>query len=105
MGDSSSGAGWFREEAEVMGVDFTRRWQHLRGSVETLRILWSRRRRDRELPQLKLGPKQVQKPGPPILLGAHDPKYSLKRVARYANGRCPGGLSIEKAREWIPLSR
>src|SRR5271154_2972872 len=35
------GAGWFREEAEVMGVDFARRWQHLRESVEALRILWS----------------------------------------------------------------
>jgi hypothetical protein len=44
----------------------------------------------------------VQKPGPPILLGAHDPKYALKRVARYADGWCPGGLSAEKARECIP---
>jgi alkanesulfonate monooxygenase SsuD/methylene tetrahydromethanopterin reductase-like flavin-dependent oxidoreductase (luciferase family) len=35
------GAGWFREEAQVMGVDFARRWQHLRESVEALRVLWS----------------------------------------------------------------
>src|ERR1700760_3546795 len=39
---------------------------------------------------------------PPILLGAHDPKYALKRVARYADGWCPGGLSAEKARECTP---
>ena len=104
------GAGWFPEEAQVMGVNFPRRWQHLRESVEALRILWSQDDvgYDGEIvkfPPLKLGPKPVQKPGPPILLGAHDPKYALKRVARYADGWCPGGLSVEKARECIPQIR
>ena len=104
------GAGWFPEEAQVMGVDFSRRWQHLRESVEALRILWSKDDvgYDGEIikfPALKLGPKPVQRPGPPILLGAHDPKYALKRVARYADGWCPGGLSVEKARECIPQIR
>jgi alkanesulfonate monooxygenase SsuD/methylene tetrahydromethanopterin reductase-like flavin-dependent oxidoreductase (luciferase family) len=55
-----------------------------------------------KFPPLKIGPQPVQKPGPPIWLGAHDPKYALKRVARYADGWCPGGLSVEKARECIP---
>jgi probable F420-dependent oxidoreductase len=101
------GAGWFPEEAQTMGVDFKRRWQHLRESVEALRLLWSKDdvAYDGDIvkfPALKLGPKPVQKPGPPILLGAHDPKYALKRVARYADGWCPGGLSVEKARECIP---
>ena len=104
------GAGWFPEEAQVMGVNFPRRWQHLRESVEALRILWSQDDvgYDGEIvkfPPLKLGPKPVQKPGPPILLGAHDPKYALKRVARYADGWCPGGLTVEKARECIPQIR
>jgi probable F420-dependent oxidoreductase len=104
------GAGWFPEEAEVMGVNFARRWQHLRESVEALRLLWSKDnvRYDGEIikfPPLKLGPKPVQKPGPPILLGAHDPKYALRRVARYADGWCPGGLSVEQARECIPQIR
>ena len=102
------GAGWFREEAEVMGVDFARRWQHLRESVEALRTLWSGDDVSYsgdiiKFPSLKIGPKPAQKPGPPIWLGAHDPKYALKRVARYADGWCPGGLSVEKARECIPL--
>ncbi|MGC1343731.1 MAG: TIGR03619 family F420-dependent LLM class oxidoreductase, partial [Candidatus Binataceae bacterium] len=87
------GAGWFREEAQVMGVDFTRRWQHLREAVEALRLLWSADDVSYsgeivKFPSVKLGPKPVQKPGPPILLGAHDPKYALKRVARYADGWC-----------------
>ena len=101
------GAGWFPEEAKIMGVDFSRRWQHLREAVEALRTLWSGDdvAYDGDIvkfPPVKLHPKPVQKPGPPILLGAHDPKYALKRVARYADGWCPGGLSVEKARECIP---
>lgn len=102
-----AGAGWFPEEARIMGVDFARRWQHLRESVEALRELWTKDVASYEgaiinFPPVKLGPKPVQKPGPPIVLGAHDPKYALKRVARYADGWCPGGLSPEKARECIP---
>jgi len=101
------GAGWFPEEAQIMGVNFGRRWQHLRESVEALRTLWGKddvayNGEIIKFPPVKLHPKPVQKAGPPILLGAHDPKYALKRVARYADGWCPGGLSVEKARECIP---
>lgn len=104
------GAGWFPEEARIMGVDFARRWLHLRESVEALRVLWGNDDAgyDGEIvkfPPVKLHPKPVQKPGPPILLGAHDPKHALRRVARYADGWCPGGLSAEKARECIPEIR
>jgi alkanesulfonate monooxygenase SsuD/methylene tetrahydromethanopterin reductase-like flavin-dependent oxidoreductase (luciferase family) len=104
------GAGWFPEEARVMGVDFARRWRHLRESVEALRRLWSQDEAAYEgeiirFPSIKIGPKPVQKPGPPVLLGAHDPKYAVKRVARYADGWCPGGLSVEQARDCIPQIR
>ena len=104
------GAGWFPEEARIMGVNFPRRWRHLRESVEALRALWSQDNvgYDGEIvkfPPVRLYPRPIQKPGPPILLGAHDPKYALRRVARYADGWCPGGLSVEKARECIPKIR
>ena len=104
------GAGWFPEEARIMGVDFSRRWRHLRESVEALRSLWSQDNVSYEgeivkFPSVRLYPRPLQKPGPPILLGAHDPKYALRRVARYADGWCPGGLSVEKARESIPQIR
>ena len=104
------GAGWFPEEARIMGVDFARRWRHLREAVEALRVLWGPDDAgyDGEIvkfPPVKLRPKPTQKPGPPILLGAHDPKHALRRVARYADGWCPGGLSPEKARECIPQIR
>lgn len=90
-----------------MGVDFPRRWQHLRESVEALRLLWKGDETSYsgdiiKFPSLKIGPQPMQKSGPPIWLGAHDPKYALRRVARYADGWCPGGLSVDKARECIP---
>src|SRR5208337_4105691 len=100
------GAGWSREEAEVMGVRFEQRWKQLRESVEALRILWTQEEARYagdiiKFPALRVGPKPVQKPCPPIMLGAHDPKYALRRVARYADGWMPGGLSPDKAMESI----
>jgi len=104
------GAGWFPEEAAIMGVDFKRRWLHLRESIEALRELWSKDEASYngeiiKFPAVKLYPKPIQKPGPPIILGAHDPKHAMRRVARYADGWCPGGLTPEKARECIPQIR
>jgi probable F420-dependent oxidoreductase len=104
------GAGWFPEEAAIMGVDFKRRWLHLRESIEALRELWTKDEASYngeiiKFPAVKLYPKPVQKPCPPIILGAHDPKHALRRVARYADGWCPGGLAPEKAREYIPQIR
>lgn len=101
------GAGWFPEESEIMGVRFEKRWQHLRESVEALRVLWSDEDARYEgefvrFPHVRLFPKPVQKPGPPIFLGAHDRRYALKRVARYADGWCPGGLTPDQARTDIP---
>jgi probable F420-dependent oxidoreductase len=101
------GAGWFPEEAAIMGVDFKRRWRHLRESVEAMRELWSKPEASYEgeiikFPPVRLFPKPVQKPYPPIFLGAHDPGRALKRVARWADGWMPGGLSPEQAEECIP---
>ncbi len=100
------GAGWFAEEAQLFGVQFHKRWKHVRESVEALRDLWTKDEvsYDGEIvkfPLLKIGPKPAQK-CPPIYLGAHDPKYALKRVAQYADGWFPANLPPEKFAEAIP---
>ena len=51
----------------------SKRWRHLRESVEALRSLWSRDDVGYEgeivkFPPVRLYPRPVQKPGPPILL-------------------------------------
>lgn len=101
------GAGWFPEEAAIMGVDFKRRWRHLRESVEAMRELWSKPEAGYageiiNFPPVRLYPKPLQKPYPPIFLGAHDPGPALRRVARWADGWMPGGLSPEQAEQCIP---
>ena len=35
------GAGWLREETEVMGTNFGWRWKRLRETVEAMRVLWT----------------------------------------------------------------
>ena len=87
------GAGWLKEETEVMGTQFRLRWKRLRESVEALRVLWTRREAsyDGELvrfPAVRCEPKPVQQPGPPVLLGALGQK-ALERVARTYDGWYP----------------
>ena len=104
------GAGWFPEEAEILGVPFKRRWKMLREGVEAMKELWSRDEASYEgefvrFPPVRVFPKPVQKPGPPIYLGIHDPKYAPARVARYADGWCPGDLAPDEAPDAVARVR
>jgi probable F420-dependent oxidoreductase len=87
------GAGWLREETEVMGASFGTRWKLTRETAEALRILWTQREASYNGDLVKFSavrsePKPIQKPHPPILLGAHGPK-ALERVARTYDGWMP----------------
>jgi len=89
------GGGWLREETEALGTQFGQRWKRLRETVEALRVLWTQAEPSYEgelvrFPKLRCEPKPIQKPGPPILLGAHGLK-AFDRVARTYDG-------------WIPLA-
>lgn len=87
------GAGWLKEETEVMGTRFGTRWKRLRETVEAMRVLWTKAEASYEgelvrFPAVRCEPKPVQKPYPPVILGAHGPK-ALERVARTYDGWCP----------------
>ncbi|HKV53059.1 MAG TPA: LLM class F420-dependent oxidoreductase [Candidatus Binataceae bacterium] len=87
------GAGWLREETEVMGANFGLRWKRTREMVEALRLLWTQREAAYQgeivrFPAVRCEPKPAQKGGPAVLLGAHGPK-SLERVARSYDGWMP----------------
>ena len=87
------GAGWLREETEVMGTNFRLRWRRLRETTEALRICWTEKEPSYQgemvqFPPVFCDPKPVQKSGPPIFLGGHVPK-ALERVARTYDGWCP----------------
>lgn len=87
------GAGWLKEETEVMGTPFRLRWQRLRETVEAMRVLWTQAEPSYngklvQFPPVRCEPKPVQPGGPPILLGGHGQK-ALERVARTYDGWCP----------------
>lgn len=87
------GAGWLKEETEVMGTPFRTRWQRLRESVEAMRVLWTQPEASYSgklvhFPAVRCEPKPVQAGGPPVLLGGHGEK-ALGRIARTYDGWCP----------------
>lgn len=87
------GAGWLKEETELMGVPFGARWKRLRETVEAMRVLWSEREASYSgdfvrFPAVRCEPKPVQRPGPPVLLGAMGRK-ALERVVRTYDGWYP----------------
>src|SRR5579863_6017170 len=87
------GSGWLREETEAMGANFGLKWKHTREIVEAMRLLWTKREASYEgeiirFPAVRCEPKPVQKPHPPVILGAHGPK-ALDRVARTYDGWMP----------------
>lgn len=87
------GAGWLKEETEVMGTPFRTRWQRLRESVEAMRMLWTQKEASYSgklvhFPAVRCEPKPVQSGGPPILLGGHGVK-ALERIAKTYDGWCP----------------
>jgi probable F420-dependent oxidoreductase len=88
-----AGAGWLCEETEIMGARFGQRWKRMREMVEAMRTLWTKGEASYagetvHFPAVRCEPKPVQKPYPPVLLGAHGPK-ALERVARTYDGWFP----------------
>ena len=87
------GAGWLREETEIMGTRFGMRWKRLRETVEAMRVLWTEEEPAYEgnlvsFPAVRCEPKPAQLGGPPVLLGGHGEK-AYARLARTYDGWCP----------------
>jgi probable F420-dependent oxidoreductase len=82
------GAGWMREEFELLGQDFDNRGARLNEMIEALRALWrggwvSWNGLHYEVPELMLEP---HPPGPvPILCGGES-QAALQRAARHCDG-------------------
>ena len=94
------GAGWLKEETEIMGGDFEHRWTQTREAVMAMKELWTKEEaefhgRYFDFPPVKCYPKPVQKPHPPIFLGG-SAKNVFRRVAAWGDGWMPVRSSPEQ---------
>ena len=96
------GAGWLREETEIMGGDFDHRWTQTRESVEAMKELWTKDEaeyhgRYYDFPPVKVFPKPAQKPHPPVFLGGAAQNV-FKRVVGWGNGWMPTRATPEQVK-------
>jgi probable F420-dependent oxidoreductase len=97
------GAGWLREETQIMGGDFDHRWTQTRESILAMKELWTKTEAEfhgkyYDFPPVRSYPKPAQKPHPPVLLGG-GAKNVLQRVATWGDGWLPNRITPDQLRE------
>ena len=93
------GAGWLREETEIMGGDFAHRWSQTRESILAMKELWTivgseYHGKYYDFPPVYSFPRSVQKPHPPVFLGGMA-KNVFKRIIDYGDGWMPNRVVPE----------
>jgi probable F420-dependent oxidoreductase len=94
------GAGWLKEETEIMGGNFPHRWTQTRDAIMAMKELWTKEEAEYhgqyyDFPAVRSFPKPAQKPHPPILLGGSS-QYVFKRVVEWGDGWMPVTPSAEE---------
>ena len=98
------GTGWLKEETELMGGNFARRWSQTREALEVMKALWSEDDAAEhhgeffDFPPVRSYPKPAQKPHPPIVLGGSAPNV-LQRIVAHADGWLPNRVTPARLRE------
>lgn len=87
------GAGWNKEETEIMGGNFAHRWTQTREAIEAMQALWTNDAAAYhgtyyDFPLVRSFPRPVQQPHPPIFLGG-TAQQVFKRIIAYGNGWMP----------------
>ena len=96
------GAGWLKEEAEIMGGDFEHRWGQTREAILAMKELWTKDEaeyhgRFYDFPPVKCYPKPAQKPHPPIFLGGFAPNV-FRRIVAWGDGWMPVRVTPEQVK-------
>ena len=97
------GAGWLREETEIMGGDFPHRWGQTREHILAMKRLWTEEEaefhgRFVDFPAVRCSPKPVQDPHPPVYLGGFAANV-FKRVVEWGDGWMPVRVDEEQVRQ------
>jgi probable F420-dependent oxidoreductase len=96
------GAGWLKEETEIMGGDFPHRWAQAKEAILAMKELWTRDEAEYhgtyyDFPAVRSFPKPVQKPHPPVFLGG-TARHAFKRVVEWGDGWMPNRISADDIR-------
>ncbi|MEM9176977.1 MAG: TIGR03619 family F420-dependent LLM class oxidoreductase [Myxococcota bacterium] len=99
------GAGWMREETEILGGDFDRRWAQIRDQVAAMKKLWTEDEATHvgpyvRFPAVRSNPKPTSKPHPPVLLGGASPRI-FERIAAWGEGWIPGVGRVDDVRDGL----
>ena len=93
------GAGWHREETEIMGGDFPHRWTQTKESVLAMKSLWTEVESEYhgnyyDFPPVYSFPRPTQRPHPPVYLGGMA-RNVFKRVVEWGDGWMPNRVTPE----------
>jgi len=105
------GIGWSKDEYDAAGISFKEKGARADEYLQLLKRIWTEdvvefKGQFYNIPASKIGPKPVQKPRPPILLGAFSPK-TFPRIVNYADGWIPiaGFVPLEQQEQAINTLR
>ncbi|HJU34675.1 MAG TPA: TIGR03619 family F420-dependent LLM class oxidoreductase [Nitrososphaera sp.] len=105
------GIGWSKDEYDAAGISFRQKGARADEYLQVLKRIWTDdivefKGQFYNIPASKIGPKPVQRPHPPILLGAYTPK-TFQRIVNYANGWIPiaGFVPLEQQEQAINALR
>ena len=96
------GAGWLKEETEIMGGDFPRRWTQTREAVLAMKSLWTEVESEYhgayyDFPPVYSFPRSVQRPHPPVYLGGMARRV-FERVVEWGDGWMPNRVTPDDVR-------
>jgi probable F420-dependent oxidoreductase len=96
------GAGWLKEETEIMGGNFEHRWGQTREAILAMKELWTKDEaefhgRYYDFPAVKSSPKPAHKPHPPVFLGGYAANV-FKRVVAWGDGWMPVRVTEEQVK-------
>ena len=97
------GAGWLREETEMMGGDFRHRWSQTREAILAMKELWTQTESEYhgafyDFPPVYCFPRPAQRPHPPVFLGGMA-RNVFKRVVAWGDGWMPNRVTPEQVKQ------
>ncbi len=104
--DLGVGIGWLAEEFTAVNVPWERRAERTREYLKAMKLLWTEEEPEFKgeflsFPKVRMYPKPVQKPYPPIIFGGESTP-ALKRIAEIGDGWFGVNVTVEDAQTKIP---